>query len=524
MCFSLPPDILASMKMERGVSKEAVDVKERAPARTRLETLSRITQAAQRSRILRALLLSSSLASLEGCAGGLSVGKGHLVGIHAEERLRVAEDTLPSYEQMLEELNDAVGERQVMEDLERQHQYTAHAHEHEQKYTRYIGFEKLDISQSLVKKYIEQTVPQSWWANGHLGEMEVNPHFAPITKPGFEGKVEYGHCNVSGVGEPIKIEFTNKDLQQDKARGNQFEEEKVGTVFSVALHELTHGSDWRSSTMLQPKQVLAEMYLVHQAMKDVGRPKFEYPESIHVKDGGDKKAEMYAKMTEFFAEVMEEALHEDKGSDWQTWESAFADNLVARRGASKDGAMRVAHIVKTHLQWTDPSFEPWQAAQKRVEIITAMNIEHESKRFSHMLLEDIKDTQIATALSEAFKGQSWSEDDVLYQIRVLSGLDESVDGRFGQVAALRAEKGASSKVVSINSYFNSVTHTFLNIRANHLGIKNRWNQPFSVDLGNETVRGFNNEMATLSPAELHEFRAIALREIQILRMKSPASK
>ncbi len=494
---------------------------EQAPTKTREHALEGLAKAAKRSPVFRALLLGTTLASLQGCAGGLTAGKGPLEGMRAEGRLELEDETLPSNEEMLRRMKEAVGEDSVAGDVAAQRQYALHAKEHASEKPRLAGFEALDISPDLAEAYV-RTMPRSWWDQGHLGSMTVDPQFRPIPYPGLEGKPEYGHCETSNAGEPIKIFFTSETLRPDPKRGVQLEGNKVQTVFEVALHEMAHGADWRTSQVLTPERSLAMMYMVQRASADPERPKFPYPESIQAKSGQDAKAAARIKMGEYFAELMEAGLEEKNGDDWQTWGSALARDLVTRYGATPRGAEGSVRLVKTQFQWTDPSFKPWEAARERARILDAMQEQHEYKRLSDMVSHDLPDARVSKAMGAAFEERPWTEEDVQYQIRLLLGMDES-GGKLASVKPLPFE-ATDARVDEVVLELNSLIDATLHARANHLGYRDRFGGTYGVNLGNATVEALGANYRKLSAAQQEKFVAIALGKIAVLNGKAPEKK
>lgn len=511
--------------MEPRFAAEQPSKQEKTFAEARQETLACLKKAARRSSVFAALLLATNVASLEGCASGLKVGSGALADVRPEAHPKFADtEKLPSYGEMLQELQEAVGRERVETDIEMQQQYVRHAGEYEAIPLQVSGFEHLDISNALPKKLVEETIPRSWWAKGHLSKMEINPHPIPMQYPGLEKSFEYAHCRPYSNGSPVEIEFTSGSLQPIETR-NALDDTALLNLFAVDLHELAHAADWSKSPVLKPDQVLTEMYLTYRLTVDPGSPTWSYPSSIQTKKNEERQIVEYGKMVESFAELMRDGLSEVAGEDWQTWEDALISSLVERRAATRSGAKKAAELVRLHLQWSDPLFKPWEAAKNRVELVDKMYVEQNVQRFSRILEEEIPDTQISQELRREFQQLSWSKDDVLYQIAMQTGTDETPEHKFAGVDSSKYwSTEVDHKLIDSGFYFDGVLRTFLSIRANRLDYRRREGERFGVWYGDSAIKKFKQSLNQLSATEKAAFRTIAFKNMEILSLKAPTSK
>jgi hypothetical protein len=482
----------------------------------RQSVLDSLTKAAGRSRVFRALLLSTSLTSLEGCAGKFGIGAtGPLEHVEAEDHPSIKGEKLPSYEKMLEEMRLAVGETYVQNALEVQQRYAQANEKREKGKTLFLGFENLDITPGEVRRLFTETMPHSWWGNGHVGEIKINPHFVAMRYPGLNRKPEYAHCQPFTNGKPIEIEFNHESLGETE----ELQSKDVHEVFSSMLHELAHASDWGTASSLQPEQALTLMYLAHQSIKDPGRPRFSYPEKIHHADAKNKQKETAQKMTEFFAVLMETALLRQDSASWHDWEHSLATELVSQHAASPEGARRAVRLVRTHLAWTAPGFLPWEAAAERYKLIQNIRQHHEFRRFEKLLLTHLQDHETGRRLAQALTNTAVMEKDAVLQMYLLTNQDVTQDKQLQKdIKPLPDVKFSGLTVAMAFHSANSLLEAALRIRANEIEAPGA---PFFVNISEDAIARYNDEYRRLSHGEREELRRLIFRRLEILEGKYP---
>jgi hypothetical protein len=141
------------------------------------------------------------------------------------------------------------------------------------------------------------------------------------------------------------------------------------------------------------------LYLVHARVSAPNHLRFSYVESIR---NEDKKIEHMRKCTEYFAEVLGFALNISAPTK-KAWERSFREKAVETWGepAAKPspGAFGAEDLklVNWYLHKVDPSFEPWEAAAKRQDIIRATMLEAD-ERAAEQSLSHIPSPAIRVAL------------------------------------------------------------------------------------------------------------------------------
>ncbi len=499
---------------ERILPKQGGEIKEDP----RNSVLKKMTQAAMRSKIFRAFLLSTGIASLEGCAGGLKFEEGDLRAVHAETRPQTSlYRHLPSNQVMLHNLNDAYGKDVVAADIHMQQQIAKRAHEFEGQSMDIQGFEALDVDLKLVKQFFQETIPEAWWAHGHLKTFKVNPHYVPMGYKGFEGQVEYGHCEIPGDGNQVTIEFTSEKLNKKETEMHSY---VLYQLFDTALHELAHGADFVSAPNLNSEQVLTLMYLNLMAVNEEGRPKFNYPEEVMPIDASQQKNQLHIKRIEFFAELMREALKFQYGDDWESWGEEFMNRLQTRYHASHEGAVHSVNLIRTHLEMTAPGFKPWDAAKKREILLSEMHDQVQYIQFGRMLEKQMLQRELSKKLLGILHDTTMNEDDMYYQIKRISGLDVSPDLRYVLVSIDRVDT-ENIKILHMKALLNSIVQDALFSRANRMHVRNAYGNSFHLHSGNGTIEAFDTLFKKLTPEEKKECMEIANHMIQTAQTKAP---
>jgi len=471
-----------------------------------------------RRRIIQAMLMLVELPSASACAASIDIGRGPLSEIHEGEHPE-ADAALPSYEEMLKELKGSMGEDMVSVTMQ-MHQEYARTAQHRTMRTKLEGFRNLDVSDEAVRKYLSRRYPRAWLSQ--TGRIAVNPHLVTINYPGFDNKPEFGHCERHMDGGPIGIEFTSKDLKETE----KIQELQVGKAMEALQHEVAHAVDWSSNGSLDEKQSLTLMYQAWHASADPGRPKFSYPESIKAQSPEKRPAMAYGRMTEFFAELMSNAMDVENGDTWDEWEHAVARMLVNDFKAEPKSAEKDARFVREFFEWTAPGFKPWEAARKDVDWLAELQAEHEYRRLT-LDVAHVSDTKIKHALSEALAATDFSVDDAYYQLKKVGGLDLSPGRRYsGELpffdsldTDIQKNRSISDCISSLNGIISAVVSARLNFSRRTEGLPKRTR--FDVLLGNATVEHFNAMFAKVPPEKQDQVRALLVDYVRQSTLKAP---
>ena len=459
-----------------------------------------------------AFALMVTPAGLEACAPlRAEIGRGALSGISSVDR--PDDPNLPNYEQMLSELKQVFGEEYIASMLLIHERY--HKRLGESVKTRYGGLENLDVSEQSIDAYVKETQPQSWinW----LGTVVINPKLVPIHYPGLQGKAEFGHCAGDAEGNPITVEFTHENLSQN----NDLNFIAVQEVANSLAHELAHAGDWSKNRKLTAEQSLIALYQVYKLVSSPDRPKFAYVESIKAENQAEKQQERVGKITEYFAELFAEALTlRNAGHSSVEWREALKSHFIKKLHASPEAAQRNIDFIEQYLAWSDPNFKPWEATQRKDDILEKMYLENIERRLNRDL-DQIQDQVLRQALKNALTDSAnYPSLDVYYQIRRVTGKDDTPNKILSDIDSYYYELPIDiRKIIPLS--FSTILESIVYFRARRQGITDFAGSKYEINHGNNTVKEFNREFNQLSPVNKQKIETVLINWVQTTKERVP---
>ncbi|MFA6447259.1 MAG: hypothetical protein WCW31_03310 [Patescibacteria group bacterium] len=450
-----------------------------------------------RARIIAGLLMVAS-PSVEACTVTVKFGEGALTAIDKQERPDAPE--LPNYSAMIGQLKAVMGEDLLAAEIGMHEAYVERARGG--RTVKLKNFEEMDFEEKEMRNFLS-LYPRSWLSN--VSNISINPHFSPIQHPGLEGKPEFGHCQRSWTGEPITIEFTSESLKRsDKAS------DYTKKMFDSFTHELSHGASWSSNAKISTKQSLSMMYMAWMASSDPERPKFEYPESIKAKPGQEKDA-AYAKMTEYFAELMEVVFEPGEGDSWETWKPIFIKKL-RRHEATPQAAEQNYKMIRYFFAWSEPGYKIWEAGtniNQQVQILEQM---HAYRRFIRALSK-LQEDALSSGLKDMLNDTSVKPEDVEHQYKKI---EELVKQDSDEIRKREAVKDDNEAVRRFNPILFGAM-TIRNLKANTPASSMR--AMYGV-YPPEDTKYFLSTYNKLSPEQKEKVRLILLERLKIVTEKA----
>jgi hypothetical protein len=469
----------------------------KAPEKTTLEKMCSLS----RAKAIAGLLMVAS-PSIEACSMGAQIGRGPLSAIHEGERPEDPE--LPDYAIMLDKLKSAVGEDALSAEFA---MHQAYADNYKESTGMALeNLDKLDIDEKAFRDLLD-IYPRSWSSN--LKSISINPHFVPMPYPGLEGEAEFAHCERTWKGDPIKIEFTSDSLRSASRNTRLF-------VLETLSHELAHAADPGSNVRLSAKQSLSLKYMTLVAVSDPGRPKFSYPESIKAKTDKDKQAETQAKMTEYFAEIMDFAISHANGDTWETWRLNLIKRLESEKHATPQAAEWNVKLIKDYFQWSDPDYKVWEAGRnfwKQVDNIENIRSHRGLERGYKLIPEDL-----VTQLNEIINDTTTRPEEIEHQY---SRIEELL---WQDVRAIENNKDAKKiRMIDAIKKFNSLIEQAMTIRNIRLNIPGGRSHIVSGEEVESRVESFYREYGQLDEASKQASKQEMLKRLAIAKEKAPPS-
>ena len=370
---------------------------------------------ALRSGKLRVASLALCALAETGCAGMIGTGDRGLTWEQVEAEYPTWEGRpdikdLPTYEEMRDELRDAIGEEALdihvpvlMGDYVDSERAKRKQQEEMKGPFRVEGFEeKYGIPDNDLQRMFRETLPQSWTGAGAVASFGISQE--PLTfneEYGLHGAVD-GVCRNGKGSEPATL-LVGPEYHMSAGTPN------------VVIHEITHANDWERANVMTPEDRTTLLYLVHRRVASADHLRFSYVESIN---NEDRRIEHLKKCTEYWPMLMEEALSipADDAAGWERGFRAMAFATMSHPQAEvspESFGQQDLELVKWYLKKTDPDFKPWEAAQKRLELIRETMTKAYTERIDEAL-SGIESPALRTSLMNAFSG------DVRPEMRLLS--------------------------------------------------------------------------------------------------------
>ncbi len=336
-----------------------------------------------RARIIAGLLMIAT-PSVEGCGASISRGENALAAIGLEKsktnepinpskrgmdalgsinRLEKPEiPDLPNYQVMIDRLRDGIGGNLLESAIGMHEAYEYRTWDHENK-PQLRNFENLELDNNEMAKYLS-LYPKSWLTE--ISSISISTHYVPMIYPGAEAWAEMGRASRSFEGNPIRITLNGKHFGSKEAS-----DRSIMAMLDTITHELAHASDPLSNAKLSTEQALSIMYMAFTASTDPGRPKF-HCEMIKVKprqtvaaNPTQEKAEgdaAFAKMEEYFAELIGSAFKVGDGNSWKTWKPHFA-KMLNSLSSTPEAAEWNYKMVRYYFAWAEPDYKIWEASR-----------------------------------------------------------------------------------------------------------------------------------------------------------------
>ncbi len=406
---------------EAKVSPGKTKTQERHPSSETREKKQREAMCSSLSRSAKKVAtLGAFLASTNGIAGcGVNLrGQEAASETAAMKALRGSEKGFPSETEMTVVLDQTTGDAAAA--LAHQQMSRAHraVNESEHRSISYKNFERIGTPEAHVRAYVD-ALPAPWRSTAAIGEVVVAPQHEVSHYKGLEHDEDYAFFTRSTDGGPGKIVVSSFDVKTNKSRA-------IDRLFfqGALIHEFAHANDWEWSPTLTADEALELHYLVEQAVRDPGRPKFAYPESIIVQKGD--KAELRNRTKEYFAELMRMALTETdpQVTTWSAWEREFRENLRGDYEAEPQSAYVNAELVKWYFQKIDPSYRPWEGAKRINSAERALSGDAYRDILDTGKAEQVLTDEIITTVNEARNSPkgSFTDRDLAWQKKTLDML------------------------------------------------------------------------------------------------------
>lgn len=389
-----------------------------------------------------AVLSPRALESLkESKAGKLALDDLSLKDVAAwEDRPKL--EGLPSYEAMRRELAEAIGEEKLekeipvhTEDYINSIREMRRAQERSKEPLAVQGFEEQHgVPDEDIRRIVSETYPLGWTGAGTVSSINASPEVVRtlLKQYGKTTKTVNGICKNGEWKDPTELFLTQE-------QGLSYE------TTQLVGHELAHTNDWNRSNTLSPEDRLTLLYLVHARISSPNHLRFPYVESIRK---GNRKDEHLQRCTEYFAELMGFAF-DIPARTKEGWERRFrvkaVENWAEPEAHPSPEAFGVEDLklVNWYLNKVDPAFKPWEASEKRQELIRSTMLrvyERETEAslapipspalraslFARLGDEDRLERKVADVFAGTSEGRDAPDEIVTYIERYESALSDEV--------------------------------------------------------------------------------------------------
>jgi len=290
----------------------------------------------------------------------------------AHERKRAG---LPSYEQMLRELAEVIGEDRVnaetplnIEEMIPAVRTVRQNAERAQETAHVEGFEEAyGVRSETMKRILAETFPRGWSNVGSIAVMQAVPlsELPPNA---------VGVCRGGREKEPAVIQMWNELPIQELMR--------------LVVHEATHANSSETANVMDPKLRVELLYRTHQRVRSKDRPRFDYVEDwITERDPHERYSR---KIAEYLAKLQEVAMMTPADSE-ELWRDGVAQSLAMMAKepgeAAATGTLEDVDLALDVLRASDPEFKPWEAAMRRDQLFVEEMRTHAHAAFENEIAQ-----------------------------------------------------------------------------------------------------------------------------------------
>ena len=319
------------------------------------------------------------------------------------------QERLPSYEQMRHDLERWIGRERLQEmvpvrneDIAPEVRLEHRRSEERESRVRVEGFEKIGLSNELVREYIVQAFPRHWTSRTEVLSVRYTTEHIPMSETyGLTGN-ESGHCTLSSGDEPSEITTTVDALDE-----NSYGDETDQLLFHVLPHEFAHALDMTNAATVDPHARLETLWRVVHLLQSDGRPHFPYVESIR---NEDPQEQLRNQAVEFFAEAFATRFrlarmpYSEPGIVFLSQQAQTGSHYASDYQATLEGAEATLRMMERAM----PEMDWEQTHQTLMRSVHQLHVER-NRHSGERLVHQIHSPALSSDMMEALQ---MSQDDV----------------------------------------------------------------------------------------------------------------